>query len=436
MGQGHFQQTSLPLEEIVSYILHSGPPSKIVVLTGAGVSTASGIPDFRSPTTGLYANLARLNLPYPEAVFTLDYFRSNPLPFYTLAKELYPGKYYPTISHAFIALLHEKGLLEMLFTQNIDCLDRMAGVPDHKIVEAHGSFKGQRCIECQKEFPEKLMLEAVESSTPVRCLDENCGGLVKPDIVFFGEGLPEVFFQKKDLVEKADLLIVMGTSLEVAPFSMLPELVRSTVPRVLFNRERVGSFGSCEYDCVVLGDCDNGVRKLAEGLGWTEELEELFLKVGGKIAAGEAARLKETRSKVTNDEILEAQINKISADVDSALKISQSHTEKVKAELEKYAANDKSTPSSSSTTPRPSSGPPPAYSAHENVPVATEDIPEKATVVKLVLTEEEAPAPAERVSFEAPASAPNINQTAILDITLPHNKPNSSSNDKLANPLI
>ena len=194
MGQEHSQYPPKPLSDIVDYILSDGPPKKIVVLTGAGVSTASGIPDFRSPETGLYANLARLNLPYPEAVFTLDYFKDNPLPFYTLAKELYPGKYYPTVSHAFIALLHQKGMLEMLFTQNIDCLDRRAGVPDDKIVEAHGSFATQRCIECKTEFPDKLMLKAVENAEPPHCLISDCvsnpitlitmGGVASPLLIF------------------------------------------------------------------------------------------------------------------------------------------------------------------------------------------------------------------------------------------------------------
>jgi NAD+-dependent protein deacetylase SIR2 len=107
---------------------------------GAGISTSAGIPDFRSPETGLYANLARLNLPYAEAVFSIDYFRNKPEPFYILAQELYPGKYRPTITHSFINLLHKKGLLLKLFTQNIDCLEREAGVPGDKIIEAHGSF--------------------------------------------------------------------------------------------------------------------------------------------------------------------------------------------------------------------------------------------------------------------------------------------------------
>lgn len=111
-----------------------------LVKTGAGISTSAGIPDFRSPETGLYANLERLNLPHPEAVFELSFFRENPLPFYTLAQELYPGKYRPTITHSFIHLLHKKGLLLKLFTQNIDCLEREAGVPGDKIIEAHGSF--------------------------------------------------------------------------------------------------------------------------------------------------------------------------------------------------------------------------------------------------------------------------------------------------------
>jgi NAD-dependent histone deacetylase SIR2 len=123
------------------------------------------VPDFRSPNTGLYANLERLNLPSGEAVFDITYFREHPGPFYVLAKELYPGQFFPTVSHVFIALLAKKGLLFHLFTQNIDCLERTAGVPDHLIVEAHGSFATQRCIECGTPYPNDLMTEHVSRST-------------------------------------------------------------------------------------------------------------------------------------------------------------------------------------------------------------------------------------------------------------------------------
>ena len=118
---------------------------------GAGISTNSGIPDFRTPGTGLYSSLAALKLPYPEAVFSLQYFRQDPEPFYTLAQSLYPGAFKPTLTHTFIRLLQDKYMLLRCFTQNIDTLERVAGVlPDH-IVEAHGSFAVSRCIDCKLE---------------------------------------------------------------------------------------------------------------------------------------------------------------------------------------------------------------------------------------------------------------------------------------------
>src|SRR6195952_2952722 len=144
--------SSRSLVGIAEYI-NDTPRKRIVVMTGAGISTSAGIPDFRSPDTGLYANLARLDLPFAEAVFDISYFRQNPDPFYMLAKELYPGQFLPTIAHAFIALLEDKYMLPVLFTQNIDCLERRAGVPAEKIVEAHGCFATQRCIECKTESP-------------------------------------------------------------------------------------------------------------------------------------------------------------------------------------------------------------------------------------------------------------------------------------------
>ncbi|KAK3703075.1 Sir2 histone deacetylase Hst2 [Vermiconidia calcicola] len=290
------------VEALAEYI-KSGRAEKIVVMTGAGINT------------GLYANLARLNLPYAEAVFEINYFRQNPEPFYTLAHELYPGKYRPTIAHSFIRLLHDKGLLLKHFTQNIDCLDREAGVPGDKIVEAHGSFARQSCIDCSMPYPEIDIKRHIDAKTIPKC--EHCKGLVKPEIVFFGEQLPADFFRNRSLPSEADLCIVMGTSLTVQPFASLPSMVKESTPRVLINKERVGGIGSGADDVLLLGDCDDGVRKLAKACGWLDELEAL----GERTALTRAAESHiETKDK---DKVLEDEIDKLTKDVDKTLDLSR-----------------------------------------------------------------------------------------------------------------
>lgn len=261
------------------------------------------VPDFRSPNTGLYANLARLNLPYAEAVFDISYFRKNPEPFYVLAKDLYPGNYSPTISHVFIALLAKKNLLRMLFTQNIDCLEREAGVPGDLIVEAHGSFANQRCIECKTEFAADRMKEFVLRGEVPRCPEKDCDGLVKPDIVFFGESLPPEFFHNRDVPATADLVLIMGTSLTVQPFASLPDMASEDCPRMLFNMERVGTLGSRADDVLALGDCDSNVRKLAKELGWLKELEVMWRDVVGEKEAERQLRSVQEREAALHDEV-------------------------------------------------------------------------------------------------------------------------------------
>jgi len=308
------------VEAVADYIKKNNV-KRVVVMTGAGISTSAGIPDFRSHDTGLYANLARLNLPYAEAVFDISYFRSNPRPFYELAHELYPGKYRPTVTHAFVSLLHKKGMLLKAFTQNIDCLEREAGVPGDKIVEAHGSFATQRCIDCGLEYPEDRMKEAIAIKEVPYCERTRCGGLVKPDIVFFGEALPESFHRNRGLPASADLAIVMGTSLTVQPFASLPSFVREETPRILINMERVGNLGSRPDDVVLLGDCDEGVRKLADALGWREELEELWESKNPNKSMQEK---EETKPKDKQAE-LDEKIEELTRGIDKTLKLSEDH---------------------------------------------------------------------------------------------------------------
>ena len=297
---------------------------------GAGISTSAGIPDFRSPDTGLYANLARLNLPYAEALFDIAYFRSNPRPFFTLAHEIYPGNYRPTVSHAFIRLLSEKGLLIKLFDQNIDCLSRAAGVPENLIVEAHGSFAHQSCIDCRKPYPHDKMKQAINNRLIPQCEVQECKGLVKPDIVFFGEALPAEFLRCKHIPAEADLCIVMGTSLSVQPFASLPSLCPEGIPRLLINKERVGGIGARSDDVLLLGDCDSGIKKFASALGWGENLSSLW----DRTASAGPQQIHRAQPKVKSaSETWDERMASLADEIDSTLKVSTDHVRDLRRQL-------------------------------------------------------------------------------------------------------
>lgn len=169
----------LSLEGVTRY-MQSERCRRVICLVGAGISTSAGIPDFRSPTTGLYANLEKYRLPYPEAIFEISYFKKHPEPFFALAKELYPGQFKPTICHYFIRLLKEKGLLLRCYTQNIDTLERVAGLEPQDLVEAHGTFYTSHCVSssCRQEYSLSWMKEKIFSESIPTC--EKCQSVVKP----------------------------------------------------------------------------------------------------------------------------------------------------------------------------------------------------------------------------------------------------------------
>lgn len=105
-----------------------------MVLTGAGISVSAGIPDFRSEKTGIYSQLQKYNLPYPEAIFELSYYKQNPIPIYEIFKSHLEHEYKPTINHEFISLLNQNGMLKMNFTQNVDSLELLANLPPSKLL--------------------------------------------------------------------------------------------------------------------------------------------------------------------------------------------------------------------------------------------------------------------------------------------------------------
>ncbi|KAI7802369.1 NAD-dependent protein deacetylase sirtuin-3 [Triplophysa rosa] len=261
----------------ISRLMKLGRVRNIVVVAGAGISTASGIPDFRTPGTGLYANLVKYDIPYPEAIFNIDYFSDNPHPFFSLAKELYPGYHRPNYVHYFIRMLHQKGLLLRMYTQNIDGLENLCGIPDDKLVEAHGSFATAACHLCYTPYSAEEAKQAIMNDKIPICTF--CAGAVKPNVVFFGEDLPEKYFQHAEDFPKADLLMILGTSLKIEPFASLVNTVKSTVPRLLLNRDPVGPFERRPLkrgDYMELGDLVDSVQKFADILGWHSEIQHLM----------------------------------------------------------------------------------------------------------------------------------------------------------------
>ena len=217
----------------------------VVALTGAGISTAAGIPDFRGPQ-GLYVT-RRYD---PEKVFDIDWFRHSPGDFYEFSRDLVEvvKDVRPTFSHHFLAELEKAGSLTAVITQNIDMLHQMAG--SRRVVELHGSY----------HWWQQAMTLASQAPV-VSCQD--CGGTLKPDIVFFGEFVIG-FGQAQTLVRQCDLLLVLGSSLQVSPASHLPRDAQGAT--VVVNRGEV--MLSAGIDCYfVEQDLDGYFREVAKHLG-------------------------------------------------------------------------------------------------------------------------------------------------------------------------
>jgi NAD-dependent protein deacetylase/lipoamidase len=191
-----------------------------VALTGAGVSVPSGIPDFRTPETGLWENVD------PMEVAHIDVFERDPARFWSYYRPRFHalGDKRPNGAHEALAELERRGLLEGVITQNIDRLHRAAG--SRNVVEVHGSIETSTCRGCDASYGLDEVEALFDGEGIARC--EGCGGAVKPDVVLFGELLPEqAMRQAQELAARAELMLCVGSSLIVHPVAGLPELTRA-----------------------------------------------------------------------------------------------------------------------------------------------------------------------------------------------------------------
>ena len=272
-------------EEIISG-LKSGTFRDIIFITGAGISTSAGIPDFRSKGGLFEQTMKKYGLSRPETFFQINYFYNHPKHFYDFCKGFDISDCKPTITHLFMGFLcNEKKIVKRIFTQNVDGLELLAGVPRNKMTFAHGTITEAGCPHCLKKYDLELVREYVNKDEVLYC--EDCGKPVKPKVVFYGENLPSSFFEDFEDIYKTDLAFIMGSSLAVYPFNQLPYGINKDSWRVLINKDEVGNFlaglitmnqfrfnNPKKKDLFLNGYTDEIVKKIVEDCGWKEDFEK------------------------------------------------------------------------------------------------------------------------------------------------------------------
>mmetsp|Transcript_19824 Transcript_19824/g.25686 ORF Transcript_19824/g.25686 Transcript_19824/m.25686 type:complete len:253 (-) Transcript_19824:1184-1942(-) len=233
-----------------------------------------------------------LDLPQPECLFDIHYFRDDPSQFYRFAHKLYPeakteicpngSPTLPSFTHVFLRELEKRRKLQRVYTQNIDALEKRAGIK--RVVFCHGSLNEAQCLDCKKKVSCSQIMESVSMGTVATCAKPNCGGVMKPCITFFGEDVGNKISKTISVdSKKADLILVIGTSLKVAPVSNLPCMFPPSTPIALINKNKVelrkskppSSQSEVQFHLEILNDCDLALRQVAAMLHYTSlEKEE------------------------------------------------------------------------------------------------------------------------------------------------------------------
>lgn len=197
-----------------------------MALTGAGISTESGIPDYRSKGTGLWEKVN------PAEMASISYMLSNPKEFFEFNITQW-SKYAdaePNVTHRVIAAMEKAGYLHGIITQNIDNLHYKAG--SKNLFEVHGHLRTAHCMNCAKKYEfDELVNQFSKGINPPRC---TCGGLIRPDVVLFGDPMSGDFYRALEQVQKCDLLVIAGSSLQVYPVAEIPLYCEKFI---IINRE-------------------------------------------------------------------------------------------------------------------------------------------------------------------------------------------------------
>ena len=225
-----------------------------VALTGAGISVPSGIPDFRTPGTGIWENVD------PMEVAHIDAFLGDPVRFWGFYGQRLQmlGVKEPNPAHLALAEMERRGLLDAVITQNIDTLHTRAG--SQKVVEVHGTIRTSSCVECAAQYALEQVEALFDDEGGVVCAA--CGGGVKPDVVLFGEMLPAAAIaEAEELAVRADLMLCIGSSLEVYPVAGLPSVALRTGGRIA-----VITMGPTRFDSQAAVRLDGDVVEELEAL--------------------------------------------------------------------------------------------------------------------------------------------------------------------------
>lgn len=243
------------MERLAELIHQSG---NTVVLTGAGVSVPSGIPDFRSPGTGLWENVD------PMEVAHIDVFERDPARFWSYYRPRFRslGDKRPNRAHAVLAELERRGLLAGVVTQNIDRLHRAAG--SREVVEVHGTIETSSCRTCATSFELEQVEELFDGDGVAIC--SSCGGAIKPDVVLFGELLSEsTMAQAQEMAERAELMICVGSSLAVYPVAGLPQVTLGRGGKLAIVTKGETPYDA-EAELKLEGEVDEELSELLEAL--------------------------------------------------------------------------------------------------------------------------------------------------------------------------